>query len=54
MAWSTSDPSSLAATGCQQMNTSRPPGRSDVRMLAKAVVKSSKNITPKRDTATAK
>jgi hypothetical protein len=54
MAASTSEPSSLAATGCQQMNTNRPPGRNEARMLAKAAVKSSKNITPKRDTATAK
>ena len=40
---------SSSNTLCQQVNDSRPPGRSALRMLPKAATGSATNITPKRE-----
>ncbi len=45
---------SILPGSCQQVNASRPPGRSAAAMLANAAVGSSKNITPNLEIATSK
>jgi hypothetical protein len=50
-AWSGTSIQGFSLRARQQTKTSRPPGFSDLRMLANAVPGSLKNITPKRENA---